>query len=161
MNISEQGKSLIKGFEKCRLKAYKVTPDGRWTIGWGSETYADGRSVKEGDVITQKEADILFDMTIGRYESIVRDNVKRNVKQNEFDALTSFAYNCGAGYKVNNTWTKYNIWNKATRNVPADEMIPYWQSLCITSNKKPMPGLVRRRKSEVHLYVFGELDFFE
>ena len=35
MNISEEGKALIKKFEGCRLEAYKCSA-GVWTNGWGA-----------------------------------------------------------------------------------------------------------------------------
>ena len=44
MQISEEGKALIKKFEGCRLKAYKCSA-GVWTCGWGAT-----RDVKEGDL---------------------------------------------------------------------------------------------------------------
>ena len=34
MQISEEGKSLIKKFEGCELEAYKCAA-GKWTIGFG------------------------------------------------------------------------------------------------------------------------------
>ncbi len=35
MNISGEGKSLIKKFEGCKLESYKCS-GGVWTCGWGS-----------------------------------------------------------------------------------------------------------------------------
>ena len=51
MRTSSKGVSLIKSFEGCRLKAYKC-PAGVWTIGYGHTA-----GVKEGDTITQEQAD--------------------------------------------------------------------------------------------------------
>ena len=47
MNISEEGKAIIKKFEGCRLEAYKCSAGGG-TNGWGAT-----RDVKEGDVWSQ------------------------------------------------------------------------------------------------------------
>lgn len=51
MKTSSVGLKLIKGFEGCRLTAYKC-PAGVWTIGYG---HTGG--VKSGMMITQAEAD--------------------------------------------------------------------------------------------------------
>lgn len=52
----EMEKEEIKADEGLRLKAYKDSL-GNWTIGYGH--YGD---VKEGDVITQHQADVMFDV---------------------------------------------------------------------------------------------------
>ena len=62
MKISENGKNLIKKYEGCRLTAY-FCPSGILTIGWGHTG-----DVKEGQTITQSEADRLFDLDIQKYE---------------------------------------------------------------------------------------------
>ena len=58
MNISERGKDLIKSYEGCRLEAY-YCPSGILTIGYGHTG-----DVYPGQVITQTEADALFDQDI-------------------------------------------------------------------------------------------------
>ena len=90
MRISENGLNLIKSFEGCRLTAYKC-PAGVWTIGWG---HTGG--VKAGQKITQAEADQMLVSDMTAYESKVNKYSKYNWNQNEFDALTSFAYNVGS-----------------------------------------------------------------
>ena len=54
MQISEKGISLIKHFEGCGLEAYQDSV-GIWTIGYGTI-----KGVKEGDQITQDEAEHLL-----------------------------------------------------------------------------------------------------
>ena len=48
MEISQEGLSLIKKFEGCKLEAYKCAA-GVWTIGYGSTN-----DVKEGMEISQE-----------------------------------------------------------------------------------------------------------
>lgn len=98
MKISSKGVSLIKSFEGCRLKAY-TCPAGVWTIGYGHTA-----GVKEGDIITQEQADeylrndlIKYEKSVLNYDSIYHFN------QNQFDALVSFTYNCGVGNLKNLT----------------------------------------------------------
>ena len=91
MSTSSKGVSLITSFEGCRLKAYQC-PAGVWTIGYGHTA-----GVKEGDTITQEEADeylrndlVIYENYVLKYDAIYHFN------QNQFDALVSFTYNCGA-----------------------------------------------------------------
>ncbi|MDH6430296.1 MULTISPECIES: lysozyme [unclassified Paenibacillus] len=139
--ISQVGISLIKSFEGCRLTAYKPVPtEVYYTIGWGHY----GPDVKAGMTITQAQADSMLVSDLAKYESYVNDPVYVPVtawlNQNQFDALTSFCYNCGNGSlkqlckgrtiaEIAQNITKYN---KGGGNVLA--------------------GLVRRRKAELDLY---------
>ena len=118
MKTSPKGVSLIKSFEGCRLKAYKC-PAGVWTIGYGHTA-----GVKEGDTITQEQADEYLRNDLEKYEKAVMkyDGIYR-FNQNQFDALVSFTYNCGVGNLKNLTQsgkrtlaqisTKLLIYNKA------------------------------------------------
>ena len=78
MKISQEGLSLIKKFEGCELEAYKCAA-GVWTIGYGST-----KGVKEGDTITQEEADELLLHEMEEYEGYINDLVETDLKQNEF-----------------------------------------------------------------------------
>jgi GH24 family phage-related lysozyme (muramidase) len=98
--ISKNGIEFIKRFEGCRLSAYKDEV-GVWTIGYGitnADTVATGLVIKEGAVITQKDADYLlkekiehsYNKKVAKYDSIYHFN------QNQFDALVDFAYSVGS-----------------------------------------------------------------
>ena len=95
MKINEEGFNLIKSYEGCRLVAYKALPTEKYfTIGWGHY----GADVKEGQVISQEQADDLFLKDLERYEGYVNTYGKDlGLNNNEFSALVSFCYNCGAG----------------------------------------------------------------
>jgi lysozyme len=159
MQIGQKGIDLIKHFESCELNAY-LCPSKIPTIGWGNTTYPNGKGVKLGDKITQKQADEIFLQSLYRYEKMVRDNIKRELAQHEFDAVCSFVYNSGTSYKVGGSWTKYQIFKNIDNNMPKDELKKYWETLCITGGGKVLNGLVKRRKSEVHLFNNDELKFF-
>lgn len=160
MNLSEQGIKLIQHFESCKLNAYQDSK-GIWTIGWGNTFYKDGRRVKKGDKITQDQADELFKDIVPKFEQMVQKKIKRPLLQNEFDALVSFCYNAGTSYKAGGTWVDYNLFNNVNKNIPGNDLKNYWQTLAIASGGKKLPGLIRRRKSESHLYLTGELNFFQ
>jgi len=91
MTTSPEGIAFIKGYEQCRLKAYKPTPKDRWTIGWGHT----GPEVHEGMQISQAQADSLFAVDLKYFEAGVNRMVKVDITQNQFDALVSFFYNIG------------------------------------------------------------------
>ena len=86
MNISQEGLALIKKFEGCELEAYKCAA-GVWTIGYGST-----KGVKDGDSITQAEADKLLLHEMEEYEGYINELVENKLKQNEFDALVSWGF---------------------------------------------------------------------
>ena len=54
MEISQEGLSLIKKFEGCKLQSYKCAA-GVWTIGYGSTN-----GIEEGMEISQERADMLL-----------------------------------------------------------------------------------------------------
>lgn len=137
MTTSSKGVSLIKSFEGCRLNAYKC-PAGVWTIGYGHTA-----GVKEGDKITQETAEDLLRNDLIKYEKYVLkydDLYKFN--QNQFDALVSFTYNCGAG-------NLKNLTKNGTRTIAqiSTKMLLYNKSGGVT-----LKGLQRRRNAEKELF---------
>jgi lysozyme len=145
MEVNKAGKDLIKQFEGCKLKAYKC-PAGLWTISWGLTFYPDGRKVKEGDVITQQQAEEYFDAVVNDFANDVDVLVKSNVTANNFSAIVSFAYNVGIGNLKNSTLLK-----KINAN-PKDATIPAEFRKWVRANQEVLKGLVRRRDAEAKLY---------
>lgn len=84
---------LIKGFEGCKLTAYKC-PAGIWTIGWG-ETLG----VKEGDVWTQEQADAVLRARVGQFMLATLKRCPRLHAEppGRLVGCTSLAYNIGVG----------------------------------------------------------------
>lgn len=99
MKTSIAGRNFIKRFELLKLRAYPdpATKDdpikkGKpWTIGYGHT----GPDVHEGLVISEMTAEKLFDHDIAIIEAGVNQLVKVELTQCQFDALVSFAFNCG------------------------------------------------------------------
>ena len=149
---------LIKHFEGFYPKAYQGKADrpGVITIGYGSIMYADGSKPKLGDTIGECQATKLLEWEVGIKTAAVNSMLKNVlIVQCQFDALVSFAYNLGIGALQGSTLLK-----KIRRN-PLDPEIQAEFSKWIYSNGKRVSGLIRRRKSEWHLYHTGELDFYE
>jgi len=145
MNLNEAGKNLIKSFEGCKLKAYKC-PAGLDTIGYGNTFYPDGTKVKEGDVITKERADELFDVIADDFVKKVKPLIKKELSDNSFSALVSFAYNAGVGNLKNSTLLK-----KVNAN-PKDPSISAEFKKWVRANDRVLLGLEKRRKAEAELY---------
>ena len=139
MKISQEGLSLIKKFEGCELEAYKCAA-GVWTIGFGSI-----KGVKQGDTITQEEADNLLLHEMDEYEGYVNHMVKVDIKQNEFDALVAWVFNLGpSNFSSSTLLQKINI--KDWDDVP--NQIKRWNK----AGGKVLQGLIRRREAEALLF---------
>lgn len=142
MKISENGLNLIKQFEGCRLTAYKpVAAEKYWTIGWGHY----GADVKQGQTITQAQADQMLKNDMVQYENAVNSTCTYlNLNQNQFDALVSFTYNCGSG-------NLKQLTANGTRNISqiAEKILLYNKG----ANGQALPGLVRRRAEEQKLFL--------
>ena len=140
MQTSQEGIALIKKFEGCELEAYKCAA-GVWTIGYGRT-----RNVKEGDRITEPQAERDLLEELEEFKHQVLNSVKVELKQNELDALTSWTYNLGVGnLKSSTLLKKLNAGNKS--EVPA-EMIR-WNK----ANGKVLAGLTKRREAEAELWA--------
>lgn len=134
MNVSNKGLDLIKQFEGCRLKAYKC-PAGVWTVGYGHT-----KDVTRDTIITHREADEFLKEDVQFVVNYI-NSFDREWTQNQFDALVSFAYNCGVGN------LKKLINNRDDNDIP-DAMLKYKHA-----GGKVLKGLERRRKEEVKLFV--------
>ena len=100
MKISDKGLALVKSFEGCLRKTSDgtfepyVCPAGVLTIGWG-HTNAHGRRFDRSARWTQRECDTALTRDMEGFERDVAHLVKVPLNQGQFDALVSFAYNCG------------------------------------------------------------------
>ena len=146
MTASDKCYSFIKNFEGCRLKAYNDGV-GIMTIGYGSTMYPEGTRVKEGDVITQERAEFLIKWeVILKTKSIAVFLYNVILKQQQFDALISFAYNVGVGNFKKSTLLKKVKVNPADITI-RDEFMKWNRAGGIVLN-----GLTKRRAAEADLY---------
>lgn len=138
MKTGQAGINLIKQFEGCRLDAYKC-PAGVWTIGYGHTS-----GVKEGQKITQAQAEAYLVADLARFETNVNKyNGKYSWTQSEFDALVSFAFNLGSIDQLTANGTR-------SRAVIAEKMLLYNKA-----SGKVLEGLTRRRQAERDLFLSG------
>lgn len=146
MKASNEIKELIKGWEGCRLTAY-VCPAGALTIGYGHT----GSDVIPGKKITQEQADELFERDIDKFAASVAPMVEGvALRQSQFDAIVSLAYNIGGGAFYRSTLLRKLKANPDDPSIPAE--FRRWSK----SGGKVLPGLVKRREREAAVYAKGE-----
>ena len=140
MKPSNKSIELVKHFEGFESVAY-LCPANVWTIGYGRT-----KNVKEGDVISeiQAERDLLEELE--EFGEQVLSVVDVELNQNEFDALTSWTYNLGVGNLRSSTLLKKL--NAGDKNSVPSEMLR-WNK----ANGKVLNGLTRRRQAEADLWV--------
>ena len=139
MKISDEGLALIKKFEGLRLDAYDDGV-GVWTIGYGST-----KGVKQGDSITEEEADALLRADVAEAERCVNAAVSMPLTQGEFDALVSFVFNVGCGAFRGSTLLKCLVAGDFER---AALEFQKWNK----GGGQVMAGLPKRRKAEAEMF---------
>ncbi len=137
MTTSKAGIALIKRYEGCRLQAYKpISAERYYTIGYGHY----GPDVAPNMVISQAEAEAILVNDLKKYEQAV-NSTGLTLNQSQFDALVSFAYNCGVGN------LKKLVANRTPEQI-ADAMLMYNKG-----SGKVLPGLTKRRQEERALFL--------
>lgn len=144
MRISADGISVIKQFEGCRLRSYRCSA-GVLTIGWGHTSASGNPIVFPEMTITQEEADQILAADLRKFEDGVTALVKVDLRQGQFDALVSFAFNCGLSALGKSTLLK-RINEGKFDAAPAEFM--KWTK----AGGNELPGLVRRRRAEARLW---------
>lgn len=138
MKAGQKCIALIKKYEGCRLNAYRDIA-GVLTIGYG---HTGG--IKEGQRITQEQAEAYLKKDLEKFEKLVMKYGDRyRWGQNEFDALVSFAYNIGNIDKLTANGTR-------DRATIAEKMLIYNKI-----NGKTHAGLSKRREEERGLFLTG------
>lgn len=139
MKISEEGISLIKKFEGCKLEAYLDAVDVP-TIAYGRT-----KDVKIGDICTQQQAEDWLEEELVEYEGYVNEAVKVELTQPQFDSLVSWTYNLGPS-NLNRSSMLRVLNTSDYDNVP--EQIMRWNK----AGGRVLAGLVRRREAEAEMF---------
>ena len=154
MKTSEKGKTLIKKTESFESRPYRC-PANIPSIGFGTTRYPNGKAVTMYDpAITLEQANAYFAHDIERFERDVLSLVKVPITQGQFDALVSFAYNCGSDIDDDTIAeglgdsTLLKKLNAGDYKGAADEF-PKWNK----GAGKVQPGLVKRRAAERDMFL--------
>jgi lysozyme len=141
MKISDKGVQVLRDREGCRLEAYQDSV-GVWTIGVG-HTAAAGEPIPcAGMIITQEDADALFDEDLDAYEDTVNAVIAEPMGQNEYDAFVSICFNVGQSAFAGATFVdRFNAGNREG----CAEAILWWDQ---------PPEIIPRRQGE-HVQFLG------
>ena len=145
-HITDEGLALIKRFEGFASEIY-VCPGGWPTIGYG-HVVRDGERERFADGIDEAAAEALLRRDAETAERAVLRLIRVPLADGQFDALSSFAFNLGAGALQRSTLRR-----KVNRGehdaVPAEFRRWVW------AGGRKLNGLVRRREAEAAFYAGG------
>jgi lysozyme len=133
------------------LNAYRDGA-GVWTIGYGSTL-----GVKAGDTITEAEAERRLAVEVDAVAIAVTYLVQVPLEQRRFDALVSFAYNCGTDIDADNKPEGLGdsrllaLVNSRQFDLAAAQF-PLW----VWSGGVRSRGLERRRIAEMAIFMHGD-----
>lgn len=147
MKLSPAGLDFIVSFEgkhralgDGRYIAYRC-PAGVWTIHAGVT-----EGVRPGMIVTEAEGNAMFMRELAKFEGAVTRLARVDLNQNEYDALVSFAYNCGENALARSTiLRKLNAGDRRG----AAAAFALWNK----GGGRVLPGLVRRRAAEAALFL--------
>lgn len=147
--VSDNLVEFIKSFEGYSAKAYD-DGIGVMTIGYGT-TNKNYVSIK---VCTKEQAIIWLKEEIESMAKQIKndlDNKKLYLKQNEFDAICSFAYNCGVAALFGSTLYK-NITSGVKDSSTITSNFQAWSS----GGGIRIEGLYKRRTKEAAMFLNGD-----
>jgi len=145
--INQQGLDLVKSFEGFYADAY-ICPAGVLTIGYGHT----GGDVSEGQCINMTTAEALLSRDMASAAASVERLVTVPLSDNQFAALASFVFNCGAGNLGVSTLLKKL--NRGDYDAVPTELYRWVKATDpATGKKRTLAGLVRRRSAEGELWL--------
>lgn len=147
MKVNQAGLDLIKRYEGWRANAYRDAV-GIWTIGYGHTSMAGHPKVTAGLKITQAEGDAILARDVEKFATGVARLIKVPLKDNQFSALVSFAFNVGLGAFEGSSVLKY-VNHSNFAGVPG--RLKLWNK----AGGKTLPGLVKRRAAEGKMFADG------
>lgn len=144
MKPSEACVALVKQFEGFAAQPYRC-PAGKLTIGYGHVVQAGEHHLSDAR-LTEVQASALLASDLGLFAPQVEALLKGvAVSQGQFDALVSFAFNCGVGALRGSTLLR----KLRSGDAPgAATEFGKW----VNGGGKRLPGLVTRRAAERALF---------
>ena len=139
MKTSQEGISLIKRFEGCKLIVY-LDPVGIPTAGYGTTKGLTKAMI--GQPITQAQADQWLKEDLEKFEKkVAKYDPTYHWTQSEWNSLVCFCYNVGSIDKLTAYGTR-------TKKQIADAMLNYNKA-----GGKVLNGLTKRRQAERELFL--------
>lgn len=149
MRLIDKAIAIIKEFEGFRADAY---PDPRtggepWTIGYGTTWYKNGTKVKQGDRISEYEANLHLVAKVTDLHAQLKREIKVPLTDGQWACMISFAYNMGLAGSLLQV-VRLNV-----GRIP-EFMVKHIEYINKGSNVEA--GLRRRRIAELKLFNEGE-----
>lgn len=143
MRINNAGLKLLKKSEGCKEHAYWDATGKVWTIGWGFT-----KGVKEGDFMTEEEANERLATELKEYEDGVWRLCEVEPTENQFSAMVCLSWNIGLhpkkGFPISDVLKYHNLGDFGK----AADSFKNWSK----SGGVKLKGLVIRRAAEAELY---------
>lgn len=146
--LSTRGAQFIGRFEGFRSTPYNDAA-GNATIGFGHLIrYGNvtAHDVAEWGTITEAEGLSLLERDAAAALAAVEQHITRPLVQHEYDALTSFAYNCGGAALAGSVGVAVNAHQDPT------DSLEQWDH----AGHTVLEGLLNRRKAEARLFTHGD-----
>lgn len=144
MRCSDAGRGFIKAFESLRLQPYRDDA-GKWTVGYGHLIGSD----EPIETWTQAHADAEFDADVADVDIGLADLIAIELRQHEYDAIASFAFNCGVtAFKAS---TLRRVLNEQDFVAAALELGRWGRA-----GGKWNTGLLRRRIGEMAIFLLAD-----
>lgn len=153
MQVDEQCVEATKYFEGFEARSYHC-PAGYWTIGYGNRYWGPGDPVKEGDTISEAQAETLLRTYFRTDVEPALDRLfQRDLTQGQRNALGMFVYNVGEEkarrYPITERINNGQSPEDTARNLVLYNKIRDPE----TRELRPLLGLHRRRMVEAAMYL--------
>jgi len=147
----------IEHWEGFRSKPY-LCPAGKWTIGFGTTKYPDGRKVGPNDPeITPEQAFAYLEISAGRVADDLLLLLKRQPTVHQAAAFVMIAYNIGVGAHdgIKGDLADSTLIEKFNRGdiAGAADQFLLWNKAHERGRLVTLPGLTYRRKEERDLFL--------
>lgn len=150
MTASDECIKFIKqreGFAK-----YPYWDNRQWTVGYGTRVPEGKLEEYQKNGIPEKEALELLASMMKDFENSIHKYIKKHnltLTQQQFDALVSFSFNCGAGW----TTSTSGYLNTAVREGKTGS--EFLHAMCLWSRSGGDFILMKRRMAESNIYLNG------
>ena len=143
-HLTDEGLALIKCFEGFVPGIY-ICPGGWPTIGYG-HVVRDGERDRFADGIDEATAEDLLRRDVEAAEQAVLRLIGVPLEDGQFDALSSFTFNLGAGALQRSTLRR-----KVNRG--EHDAVPAEFGRWVWAGGRKLKGLIRRREAEAAIYA--------
>lgn len=142
--VTRTGVELVKRFEGLRRRAARL-PDGGWTIGYGHTLTA-----REGAEVTPEDAEALLYYDLSEVAGRLEAWTFTPLNQNQFEALSAFAFNIGLeNFRNSTVLTRVN----EGQHLLAAAAMELWRKADFNGEAVVVDALVRRRAAEKAHYL--------